>query len=218
MEKFKKACKWFFNSFIWLGLLLLIIDIVTKNVVVANKDYILSQGANGIVLIPHFLAINYLINENIAFGISLGSAATNRIVFSIIAILVSVGIIVYAVLKWGKIGKFYRAILFMVLAGALGNVIDRLCYSAAYLDMNGEQGVVDWINFFGVWRFNFNIADSAIVVAAFMVIGAFIVEEVKDYKQKRAKQKSEEKVEDQEKVLSATEKEKIELENKDKDE
>ena len=214
MEKFKKACKWFFDSYIWLGLLLLVIDIITKNVVIANKEYILSQGSNGIVLIPNFLAINYLINENIAFGISLGSAATNRIVFSIIAILVSVGIIVYAILKWGKISKLYRAVMFMVLAGAIGNVIDRLCYSAAYLDMGGEQGVVDWINFFGIWRFNFNIADSSVVVAAFMLIIYTIVIEILEYRKK--KQLEPKKEEDTTKVVSKTEQEKNKyLENKD---
>ena len=38
MEKFKSWALWFFKSFIWLGLLLLIIDIVTKNVVVNNMN------------------------------------------------------------------------------------------------------------------------------------------------------------------------------------
>ena len=83
--------------------------------------------------------------------------------------------------------------------------------------MGGEQGVVDWINFFGVWRFNFNIADSAIVVAAFIMIIVIIVEEVKEYKVKKAK-RAEMENDDGEKVISATEKEKQELLNKDKDE
>ena len=215
MEKVKKICKWFFESFIWLGILLFVLDIVSKNVVIANHKYILSQGPNGIELIPGFLAINYIINPNVAFGMSLGTGWTNRIVFSSIAIAVVAGIIVFDIKKWGKISKFYRAVLMMVAAGALGNVIDRLFYSAEYLD-SAYNGVVDWINFYGIWRFNFNIADSAIVVAAFMVIIAFIVEEIKEFRAKRKEEKAQDN--NGEKVLSTTEKEKNELLDKDKDE
>ena len=64
-EKVLKYLKWFFESFIWLGLILLIIDIVTKQVVIANKADILAQG--GIDLIPGFLRINYLINNTLVF-------------------------------------------------------------------------------------------------------------------------------------------------------
>ena len=215
MEKFKKAAKWFFDSFIWLGLVLFILDIVTKNIVIQNGDYIRKQG--GIVLIPGFLRINYLINQNVAFGISLGSPLTNRIVFSIIALLACAGIMVYLIKKWDKTTKFYRAILFMVISGALGNVVDRLFYSAEYLNYEGIQGVVDWIDFYGIWGFNFNVADSAIVVAAFMILIAFIVEEVVEFKNKR---KLEKEADDKEegRVLSASEKEKEDLLNQNKDE
>ena len=214
MSKFKAGLKWFFESFIWLGIILFVIDIVTKNIIVAHGQEIIKFG--GIVLIPNFLRINYIINENVAFGISLGSPLANRIVFSVIAIAVVVGLCVYFALKWGKISKFYRAIIFMVVAGALGNAVDRLFYSAEYLNNGGAQGVVDWIDFYGIWRFNFNIADSAIVVAAFMVIIAFIVEEIKEFRAKRKEEKALDNGE--EKVLSTTEKEKNELLNKDKDE
>ena len=52
-EKIINVLKWIFSSFIWLGVLLLIIDFVTKQVVVANKDAILASG--GIDIIPGFL-------------------------------------------------------------------------------------------------------------------------------------------------------------------
>ena len=210
MDKFKKGFKWFFTSFIWLGVILLILDLVTKLSVIANKDYIRSVG--GIVLIPNFLRINYLINNNMVFGISLGSDLNNRIVFCIFALLIVIGLIIFTVIKWGKLNKFYRACIMMVVAGALGNIIDRIFYSPEFLG-NSVNGVVDWIDFYGIWPFNFNIADSAVVVAAIMMIVYMIVQEIIDY---RKKNKDKPKEDDNEKVVSKTEQEKNEyLENKD---
>ena len=211
-EKFLKGLKWFFNSYIWLGLLLLVIDIVTKNVIVANRQNIINQG--GVVLIPNFLRINYIINNNLVFGLDIfKNELATRIVFSIIALLITGGIIFYLIKKWDKTNRFYKACLFMIVAGAIGNAIDRIFFSPEYLsyiDINGNyvayNGVVDWIDFYGIWGFNFNIADSAVVVAAFMLIIYMIVMEIIDY---RKKKKSEPKTEeDNTKVLSKTEQEK----------
>ena len=209
MDKFKKCLKWFFNSFIWLGLLLLIIDLVSKLLVVANHEYILSTG--GIVLIPNFLRINYIINNKMVFGISLGSDTANRAVFCVAALLIVTGLIIFLIKKWDKLNKYYKACIMMILAGAIGNVIDRLFYSPAFLG-NDVNGVVDWIDFYGIWSFNFNIADSAVVVAAFMLIIYMIVVDIIEYvKVNKSKPK-----EVEEKVISKTEQEKNQyLDNKD---
>ena len=209
MDKFKKALKWFFSSFIWLGVILLILDLTSKLLVVANKDYILSQG--GIVLIPNFLRINYLINNNMVFGISLGSDMTNRIVFCIFALLITIGVIIFTVIKWGKLNRYYKACIMMILAGAIGNVIDRIFYSPEFLGYP-VNGVVDWIDFYGIWGFNFNIADSAVVVAAFMLVIYMIIQEIIEYR----KNNKDKPKEDNTKVISKTEQEKNEyLDNKD---
>ena len=212
MEKIKKCLKWFYDSFIWLGVLLLIADLVSKLLVIANKDAIRAQG--GIVLIPNFLRINYLINNNLVFGISTGSDLSNRVVFCCVAGAIVIGVIFFTIKKWGKLNKMFKAGIMMVLAGALGNMIDRLFYSPEFLD-NSVNGVVDWIDFYGVWAFNFNIADSSVVVAAFMLIIYMLVADIIDYKNKPKEPKS---VESSEKVLSKTEREKQEfIENQDKD-
>ena len=230
MDKFKKIVKWIFDSYIWLGVLLLIIDIVTKNVIVANGEYIRTahqypNGGGGIDLIPGFLGINYVINERIAFGLTLGTPEITRIVFSIVAILVAIGIIIYLWKKWDKTNRYYRACLMMIITGAIGNVIDRIFYTAEYLNYtnaSGElaTGVVDWIDFYGIWQFNFNIADSCVVVAAFMLIIYMIITEVNEYMKKRKLEKQGEATnpkKDEGKVLSATEQEKIRLLEKDKE-
>lgn len=208
-EKLIKALKWFFNSYIWLGLVFLAIDIISKNIVIQNQDNI----NGGVVLIPNFLRVNYLINKNIVFGIDIfKNADANRIVFIVVALLVSAGIIFFLIRKWGKVNRFYKACLMMIVAGALGNCIDRIFYSASYLNYvdpsTGKYitGVVDWIDFYGVWKFNFNVADIAVVVAAIMLIVYMIVMEIVEYNQKKKKEPK--KVEDTSKVVSKTEQEK----------
>ena len=62
-EKFKIKLKWFLSSFIWLGILFLIMDIVSKNVVVsAYKNG--SLTGDGAILIPNFLRVQYIVNNH----------------------------------------------------------------------------------------------------------------------------------------------------------
>ena len=192
LTNIKPKLVWFFKSFIWLGVLLLVIDIVTKNVVVANRDYILSQSSQGIILIPNFLAINYVINTGAAFGLSAGNTEagymTNRIIYIILASLASIGLIIFYVKQFkGKkpLSMYYKACIMLILAGAIGNLIDRVAYTPEYLG-NQYNGVVDWINFFGIWGYNFNIADSCLVIGVIMVIVMLIIEEVRDSRQRNA--------------------------------
>ena len=224
-EKILKALKWFFNSFIWLAIFLLVLDIVSKNIVVQNSIAIRNGGGRngGIDIIPGFLGINYIINEKIAFGLMIGTKEATQIIFSILAVLIVVGIIIYLIKSWGKTNRFYKAALMMIIAGALGNVIDRIFYSAEYLNYVNEsgnlaRGVVDFIDFYGIWGFNFNVADSCVVVAAFMLIIYIIITEIINYRRKAKLEKSSNpEPKKEEKVLSATEQEKIRLLEEDKE-
>ena len=222
-KDFKYYLKWFFDSFIWLGVLFFVIDIVTKNVVVQNADKIFAGGGKngGIDIIPGFLGINYVINNKVVFGLDIfKNDVTNRIVFIIVALGIAIGIVIFLIKKWGKLNKFYKACLMLVIAGAIGNVVDRIFYSAEYLNYIDQSsgkyitGVVDWIDFYGIWGFNFNIADSVVVVAAIMLIIYMVVSDVIEYR-KKAKATPKAK-EDNEKVISKTEQEKNEyLKSKD---
>ena len=222
-EKIIKGLKWFFNSFIWLGILLFILDIVSKNIIVQNSNAIKAGGGRngGIDIIPGFLGINYVINEKIAFGLMIGTKQITQIIFSIVAVIVAIGIIIYLVKAWDKTNRYYKACLMMIIAGALGNVVDRIFYSPEYLNyVNGSgelaRGVVDFIDFYGIWGFNFNVADSCVVVSAFMLIIYMIVTEIIDYR-KRSKETPKVEKAKEEKVLSATEQEKLRLLEKDKE-
>ena len=186
-----KALKWFFSSFIWLGLILLALDIVSKVLIFFFLE-------DNISIIPGFLNITLVLNPNAAFGLGFSDPVLNRVMY-IIVYLIGLAILtgIYIV-KYRKLPKLLRACLIMMAAGALGNLLDRMFYS-----FSGYQ-VIDWINFYGIWEFVFNVADSSVVVGTIMLIIWLIVSEVKDFKAKKAL------VADEGKVLSADEKARIE--------
>lgn len=182
LEKLKKYSLWFFNSFIWLGLLILAIDLITKNIVVNNMEV-----EQSIPLIPGFLHITYRVNTNAAFGLGIqDNPLANRIIYIVIASIAVALIIFVYVKKFNKLNKFYRACLMMITVGALGNLIDRVCYTPGYLKYP-LVGVVDWIDFCGIWKYIFNIADSSLVVSVFMLVIYLIVDEIKTNKKNKAK-------------------------------
>lgn len=186
----KAKLKWFFESFIWLFVLGLVIDIVSKAIVKNN----MVEG-DSITLIPHFLAITFSYNEAAAFGMGFKEPEVNRWIYISVAIIAIAVILFFYIKKNKTYGKFLKACLMCILVGAVGNLIDRFIYTK----------VVDFIDFFGIWHAIFNVADSFVVVGTIMLIVYLIVDEVKDY---RAKKASEPKVEG--KVLSKTEQEKLE--------
>ena len=198
-EKLLKALKWFYRSYIWLFVVLLVTDIVTKQIIMHSG--VDPEGANSLVADWGFVRIRYILNYNAAFGLGVKNPDASRIIYLVIASIAVTAITTFLILKRKSMKIYIRACLIMIATGALGNMIDRIFY-APY------RAVVDWIDFWWVpgWVWVFNVADSCIVVAAFMLIIYIIVCEVKDYLAKRKGQESP-KV-----VLSKTEKERLESE------
>ena len=122
--------------------------------------------------------INYVLNYNAAFGLGADDHTVSRVIYLVVASLVSIGLVTFLILKRKETKLYVRACLVLILAGAIGNMIDRIFYAPYY-------AVVDWIDFWWFWGYNFNIADSCIVVAAFMMFIYIIVLEVKDMIAKR---------------------------------
>ena len=191
----KAKLKWFFESFIWLFVLGLIIDIVSKTIIKTN----MVEG-DSIVLIPKFLAITFSYNEAAAFGMGFKEPEVNRWIYISVALLATAAILFFYVRKNKVYGKFLKACLMCILVGAVGNLIDRLIYGK----------VVDFIDFFGIWHAIFNVADSFVVVGTILLVVFLILEEVKDY---RARKATEPKPEG--KILSKTEQEKLERDQED---
>ena len=207
-ENLLKGLKWFYRSFIWLAALLLAIDIITKQVIMAS-----GMIAPALIADWGFVHISYVLNPNAAFGFGANDPNVSRTIYLIVASLISAALIFYLIWKRKETKLIVRAALIMVVTGAIGNMIDRIFYGP----LQGESGlfsgmVVDWIDFYWFWGYNFNIADSCIVVAAFMLVIYVIVSEVKDY-QERNKTKVKQ-VGAPKKVLSKSEQEKLEMEKK----
>ncbi|MCR5309142.1 MAG: signal peptidase II [Bacilli bacterium] len=208
-NKFKTFLKWFFHSYIWVGVLLLIIDIISKNIVANN----MVEG-DSVTVIPGFLSFTYTINRHAAFGIGPENATVSKILYICVASIACIAIPIYFAKSYKKMPGYLRAALMIILAGAVGNLIDRVFYSPEYLhalpDMPG--GVVDFLDFFkgsalhNVWHFIFNIADCGVVIGVFMLFISFIIDEIKHTKE----DKKLAPVEITTKVLSESEKKKLE--------
>ena len=142
------------GSWLALAALIVVLDQVTKYVVTQNL--VLGQS---IVLTP-FLNLVLVHNTGAAFSFLSDQAGWQRELFIVIALAASAWI-VYLLAKHAREGLFALA-LTLVLAGAVGNVIDRLLIGA----------VVDFIDFhaFGYHWPAFNIADSAITCGAALLI------------------------------------------------
>ena len=187
--KVLKGLNWFLHSYIWLFIIFLATDIITKQCVVRNLGP-LSEAERSITLIrswdPNkpFLAISYVVNTNAAFSFGVGSALANRIFYSIVAFCGFAIITTIFIWKYKKLKGVVKACLMLIATGAVGNLIDRLFYTPTFLH-NAENGVVDWIDFQVIWPFTFNIADSCVVIGVIMMIVYLIIDEVKLAKAKR---------------------------------
>ena len=115
------------------------------------------SARNPVKLIGSVFQLTLVRNSGAAFSFATGAT----IIFTAIS-LAAVGAIIYYSSKITSLG--WATALGLVLGGVLGNLTDRLFRSPGFL--NGE--VIDWLEL-KHWPV-FNLADSAIVVAAFLAI------------------------------------------------
>lgn len=143
-------------TWLWLSLLVILIDQVTKHWFDAHFD--LYQQ---VVVIPDVFSWTLAYNRGAAFSFLANEAGWQRWFFAVIALSVSVVLVVW--LKRLKNNETWLAIaLALVLGGAIGNLYDRVVLGHVV-----DFILVHWKN---QWYFPaFNIADSAITVGAVML-------------------------------------------------
>jgi len=125
----------------------------------ATKAWAVSELANRepVKIIGSFFQLTFVRNPGAAF-----SFASNATLFlSIFGIIVAVGVIYFA----PKItSRGWSIVLGLVLGGVLGNLMDRIFREPSFL----RGHVIDWLQLPN-WPV-FNIADSAIVIAAVLAM------------------------------------------------
>lgn len=146
---------------------LLGIDQLTKYIVFTNK--IMDQA-----IIKDVLHIQYTKNYGLVFGMFQGATTSHTILLAGFAVL-ALGVFGFMLYKndfKDKRTKWYALALSLLIAGTLGNAIDRL--------FQADNGVIDFIAFIAfpqVWNFPFNFADAFLNVGLVLLfIDVFFLE------------------------------------------
>ncbi len=146
------------NALSWLGLsaVLVAVDQWSKWLAVSRLEY-----GNPVPFIDGFWNWTLVHNYGAAFSFLSSAGGWQRWFFTALAIVISTGLVVW--LARTPRSDWRSALPFaLIIAGAIGNVIDRIRYGY----------VVDFVDWYvGTWHWPaFNVADSAIVVGAALLV------------------------------------------------
>ena len=134
-----------------LTLIILLAVYVIRRAVIASL-----MGAAPVTVIPHILGLRYSENTGAAFSMLRGG----RWIFIVLTIIVCTIVIWYLIRKRGSARRLLRVALSLILAGAIGNLIDR-----AFLGY-----VRDMLDFCLIHFPIFNVADSALTVGGILLV------------------------------------------------
>jgi len=116
------------------------------------------KNTNGKTVIKDFFELTYVENKGAAWSIFSG-----KTVFLIaFTVIILIGVVFYLI-KYRPKNKFVRVALSLIIAGALGNIVDRVIY----------KHVVDFISvhYKDVYYYPvFNIADICVVIGTFLLL------------------------------------------------
>jgi len=140
-------------SVLVISFILIVIDQASKQLVRSSMDLY-----DSITVIKNFFHLTYISNDGMAFGINFPGGIY---VFTVASFILTVILIVYL---WHerKNNILLRVALALIIAGAIGNFIDRALY----------KEVVDMFDFeFWGWHFYiFNVADSSVTVGMILYL------------------------------------------------
>ena len=119
---------------------------------------------SSIQVIPHVLRFSYVENRGAAFGMLQGQ----KFFFVIMTVLLIGLFCVY--LKKVHANKCMTLTATVIIAGAIGNLIDRMLLGY----------VVDFIDFHIIWRYVFNVADIYVVGGTLLTALQVLLQDEKD--------------------------------------
>ncbi len=147
----RKSC-YFLVVIVLVGL-----DQLTKALIVRS---IALQGSRSVI--PGFFNLTHVRNRGAIFGFFSHSDSRILYIFLTLVSVAALGLVIYYFFKTPVSERLMKISLSLILAGALGNLIDRL--------FRGH--VIDFLDFYVKdWHWpSFNVADSCITVGAFLLI------------------------------------------------
>ncbi|MBQ8177578.1 MAG: signal peptidase II [Clostridia bacterium] len=147
----KSLALWFVLDFLFIGVWLAI-DLLTKEFVYGP----MAAGGPDIVIWKGVLRLTPVENTGASFGIFQGKTDILTII-SLVTVVVMVAVMIFSIkLRNG----WYRSAMILLIAGGLGNIIDRLLLGY----------VRDWIYFELIDFAVFNLADTGLTVGCVLLI------------------------------------------------
>jgi signal peptidase II len=142
----------------YLSVLIIVLDQLTKFIIHSTMNLY-----DSIQVVPYLLNFTYIRNEGIAFGIYFEGAET---IFIVLPILITIYLF-YLLKNEDFQDKFSQIALFLIIAGAVGNIIDRIF----------RGYVVDFIDFHlnDMHWYVFNIADSSVTIGLIFLLYSSII-------------------------------------------
>lgn len=142
---------------IWLAVAMIAADQATKAAIRTSIPLY-----DTVEVVPGFLNLTHVLNTGAAFGFLDGMDFAYKTVLVGLLATGALAAIVFYAMTLGSETRTSRLALTLVVAGAIGNLIDRVVAGA----------VVDFVDvYWGAWHFwAFNVADSCISIGAVLLI------------------------------------------------
>ena len=141
-------------------LILLAADQLTKAIVAQKIPFL-----NSISIIPGFFNLTHIRNRGAIFGFFSQSGSQFLFIMLTLASLTALAFVIFYFFKTPTSERLMIISLSLILAGALGNLIDRIFrgYVIDFLDLYVKK-----------WHWpSFNISDASITIGAFIIIFIF---------------------------------------------
>jgi signal peptidase II len=148
---------------LWLTLIVVFLDRATKAWIDSRPESYFPH-----TVIPRFFEIVRSHNPGIAFSFFADASSSTTRYLLILGSVVVIGIIAWLLVGSRQLNSLSAAGLALLLAGATGNVTDRMIHGAV------TDFLQVWLNFlpwgiFHPWP-TFNVADSAVTVGAILIV------------------------------------------------
>lgn len=149
------------------SVILLVCDAITKVYIMSN--FSLGESAP---FLKGVVDIVYIHNKGAAWGVLSGQTVILLVLTALVMLFC-----IFFLWKYAKKSKLLFWAVCLVLAGGLGNMYDRIFR---------DGKVVDFLHFEFWPQFPvFNVADCGVVIGAGLLILYFIIDTIKEYKQKK---------------------------------